>query len=63
MTTGELCIRDHAADDRIVAWQVGYSEEALERLLNSHPSYYRSVEYFICGISAGRDGLPDRPCA
>ena len=39
----EICYRDKNADDRIVAWEVGSSEEEIKNLLDKHPSWYRST--------------------
>lgn len=45
----ELCIRDN--QQRIVAWQTGYSEEEIEELLKLHPDWHRSyAEYTEEGL-------------
>lgn len=45
----ELCIRDEQG--RIVAWQVGYSDEELDDLLKRHPGWHRShAEYTMEGL-------------
>ena len=44
MDSIELCLRD--ANGLIVGWQVGWSEEDIERMLTEHPGWTRSVEYF-----------------
>lgn len=38
------CLRDE--NHLIVAWLVGYSDNEIERLLSSHPGWYRSQECF-----------------
>lgn len=42
----ELCLRDRNANDAVVAWIIGYSEEDIERLLLENPSWYRSSAFF-----------------
>jgi len=42
MSQVEICYRDK--DGRIVAWDVGMSEEDIEKMLKEHPDYYRSTE-------------------
>lgn len=38
----ELCIRDE--NGKIVAWQVGMSDEDIEDMLKRHKGWYRSSE-------------------
>lgn len=40
----EICYRDKACNDAIVAWDAGMSEEDVEKMLKEHPTYYRSTE-------------------
>lgn len=40
----EICYRDRNADDRIVMWDVGMSQEEIDEQLAQHPSWYRSTE-------------------
>ena len=40
----EICYRDKNADDRIVMWDVGMSQEEIDEQLAKHPSWYRSTE-------------------
>lgn len=40
----EICYRDKNANDAIVAWDVGMSEEEIKEMLEKNPSYYRSTE-------------------
>lgn len=39
----EICYRDRDNDDRVVALDVGMSDEDVEEMLAAHPSYYRST--------------------
>ena len=40
----EKCIRDKAG--RIVAWQAGYTENEIEKMIRENPGWYRSL-YFL----------------
>ena len=40
----EICYRDKACNDAIVAWDVGMSEEEVKEMLEDHPTWYRSTE-------------------
>ena len=42
----EICYRDIAADNAIVAWDAGISNEESDRMLKEHPTWYRFVEEF-----------------
>lgn len=39
----EICYRDKDADDRIVMWDIGMSQEDIDEQLAQHPSWYRST--------------------
>ena len=39
----EICYRDKDNDDKVVALDVGMSDEDVEEMLAAHPSYYRST--------------------
>ena len=43
VTASEICYRDRDNDDRVVALDVGMSEDEVEEMLAAHPSYYRST--------------------
>lgn len=43
ITASEICYRDRDNDDRVVALDVGMSDEEIEEMLAAHPSYYRST--------------------
>lgn len=38
-----VCYRDKQNEDRVVMLDVGYSEADIARLLEEHPSWYRSI--------------------
>jgi len=43
VVASEICYRDRDNDDRVVALDVGMSDEDVEEMLAAHPSYYRST--------------------
>lgn len=43
VTASDICYRDRDNDDRVVALDVGMSDEDVEKMLAEHPSYYRST--------------------
>ena len=43
ITASEICYRDRDNDDRIVALDVGMSDDEVAEMLAAHPSYYRST--------------------
>lgn len=43
VTASEICYRDRDNDDRVVALDVGMSDEDVKEMLATHPSYYRST--------------------
>ena len=45
----EICYRDSAADNAIVAWDVGMSKEEVSKMLKKHPTWYRSSAEIIEG--------------
>ena len=47
--TVEICYRDKAADDAIVAWDAGMSKEEVSEMLIKHPTWYRSSAEIIEG--------------
>lgn len=42
--TVEICYRDKAANDAIVAWDAGMSKDEVAKMLKKHPTWYRSSE-------------------
>ena len=38
-----ICYRDKNHDDRVVAFDAGYSDDEIEELLKKHSNWYRSV--------------------
>lgn len=44
--TIEICYRDRACDNAIVAWDVGMSKEDVDEMLKKHPTYYRATADF-----------------
>ena len=65
VTASEICYRDRDNGDRVVALDVGMSDEEVEEMLAAHPSYYRSTldsvesstepKYFANMVSASTD--------
>jgi len=47
--TSEICYRDKAADNAIVAWDAGMSKEEVSEMLKKHPTWYRSSAEIIEG--------------
>lgn len=43
VTASDICYRDRDNDDRVVALDVGMTDEDVEKMLSEHPSYYRST--------------------
>lgn len=43
VVASEICYRDRDNEDRVVALDVGMSDEDVEEMLAAHPSYYRST--------------------
>ena len=42
--TVEICYRDKAANDAIVAWDAGMSKDEVAKMLKKHPTWHRSSE-------------------